>query len=385
MRGIINTTLLFLLIFEGCTTKKNTLPILQNPSPEKSTILKYATNFKVLNEGNHKIIEVIEPYSGAKSSLKYRLIPKIEKAENDGATFKEIIIYTPIETLVCTSTTHIAPLDMLNVSNKLTGFPSTHYISSEKVRSQVLSGKTIELGKDNDLNIELLIELSPEIVMSYSMTGDYGQLSTIEKIGIPVVQNAEYLEKTPLGRAEWIKFIALFFEKELQADSIFNEIEENYNYVKTTAKNTPSRPTVMSGVVYGDTWYVPGGGSWMAKFFRDAQTNYLWANEVSTGSLQLSFEGVYEKAQNADFWIGAGNYFSLDELKNTDHRYQNFKTFTTKSIFTYNARVIENGGNDYFESGFSRPDIVLSDLVKIIHPELLPSHKLYYFRELDKK
>jgi len=384
MKILNNMFLLLLLQFNGCIQEQNSSNI-KNDFIQNKITLKHASNFKISYEGSHKIIEVIQPYSEAKKSLKYRLIPKADKDKNKQNLYNEMVIYTPVETFVCTSTTHIAPLDMLGATDKLTGFPSTQYVSSEKVRKQVKSGKTIELGKDNDLNIELLMELSPDLVMSYTMNGNYDQLSSIERVGIPVVMNAEYLEKTPLGRAEWIKFVSLFFNMEMKADSIFDQIEKNYIKIRNTTTNLTNKPTIMSGIVYGDTWYVPGGKSWMAKFFRDAGTNYLWNNEQSTGSLQLSFEAVYEKSQNAEYWIGAANYFSLNELNNVDYRYTNFKAFETKNIYSYNARVIKNGGNDYFESGFSRPDIILSDLVKILHPELLPEHNLYYFRKLDEK
>lgn len=354
-------------------------------SPNYNTIqLKHATNFKVRYEGTHKIIEIVAPFPGAVKSLKYRLIPKFEQSIAQTQNYKEAIIYTPVETFVCTSTTHLAPLDMLDAEDKLIGFPSTQYISSESVRNQVKSGETIELGKDSDINIELLMELSPELVMSYTLTGNYTLLEPIRSVGIPVVLNAEYLEKTPLGRAEWIKFMALFFDKEKEADSIFNDIEKNYFRIQSMVDKQLTTPTIMSGIVYGDTWFVPGGQSWPAKFFRDAGGNYLWSNDQSSGSLQLSFEAVYEKVQYAEYWIGAANYFSLNELKEADHRYAHFDSFVSGNVYTYNARVVENGGNDYFESGFSRPDIILSDLVKILHPDLLPEYKLYYSRQLDK-
>lgn len=372
----------YLLLFSMCSAP------LSNDVNEKnqiapSTSLKYAKNFSVkyLEDGS-KLVEVKEPYKGATNSSQYWLVPK-DTTPKDSYENK-IVVEIPVDNLVCTSTTHITPLDLLGLSNKLIGFPSTQYISSETVRNQVKEGYTKELGKDSNLNTEMLIELSPEMVMSYSMTGDYSQLEPIERIGIPVVQNAEYLEETPLGRAEWLKFTALFFNKEREADSIFNVIEGNYNRVKEAVRTVDKRPTILSGVVYGDTWYVPGGNSWAGKYLKDAGADFLWKDSESSGSLQLSFEAVYEKAHDADYWIGVANYYSLKELKSTDDRYSNFSTFDNGALYTYNARAIENGGNDYFESGFSRPDIVLSDLVKIIHPELLPEHELYYYKKLDQ-
>ena len=348
-----------------------------------NTNIRHAKNFKVsYQDDGTKLVDVIEPYKGAPDPLRYLLVPKANELPEYHDN--RIVIRTPIETLVCTSTTHITPLDLLQVSNKLIGFPSTQYVSSEKVRKQVASGQTKELGKDNNLNTEMLIELAPEMVMSYTMTGDYSKLEPIERIGIPLVQNAEYLEETPLGRAEWLKFTALFFDKEQEADSIFSIIEKNYLDVQKAVLATENRPTILSGVVYGDTWYVPGGNSWAGKYFKDAGTHFLWKDTESAGSLQLSFEAVYEKANDAEYWIGAANYFKLEELQNTDDRYAQFDAYKNDKVYTYNARALENGGNDYFESGFSRPDIVLSDLVKILHPELLPDHELFYYRKLDK-
>ena len=344
------------------------------------TQLKHATNFSISYEGQHTLVSIQEPFKGASENVTYRLVPQ---RDTSSVIFEETVIRVPVQSLVCTSTTHIAPLDMLEVSNTLVGFPSTRYISSAKVREQVAAGQTKELGKDNDLNIEMVLDLAPELLISYTMTGDISRLKPLQRAGIPVVMNAEYLEQTPLGRAEWIKFMALFFGKEREADSIFAHIEKNYKTIRHKAWQRTEPPTIVSGIVYGDTWYVPGGRSWAAKFFNDAGTDFLWKNDSTTGSLQLSFESVFEKAQHATFWLGAANFYSLDELRKMDSRYTNFDAFKQGRVFTYNARAVENGGNDYFESGFSRPDLILRDIVKITHPELVPDDSLYYFRKLD--
>lgn len=371
----------FILIFIlACSTQPNKDVEVVD---KKEVKLKHATNFGITTEGTHKIVTINKPHSNATTPLKYRLIPKKEKQENVRLTYKETIIYTPIDKFVCTSTTHLAPLEMLGSEDKLIGFPSTQYISSSSIREQVEQGKTIELGKDSDINIELLMNLSPELVMVYSLSGDYSKLSPITNAGISMVINAEFLEETPLGRAEWIKFMSVFFDREKEADSIFNAIEKNYLRLTDAVQALDDKPTIMSGVVYGDTWFVPGGKSWAAKFFNDAGGDFLWSDNETIGSLQLSFEAVYEKAQNASLWIGAANYYSLNELEEQDNRYSNFNAFKKGDVFTYNARAMVNGGNDYFESGFSRPDLVLNDLVKIIHPELETDHELFYFRKLN--
>jgi iron complex transport system substrate-binding protein len=372
-------SIVFLFVF-GCHSSQTTSDerILHSTSDD---YLQYAKGFKVTSFDDIKLVEIREPFKGDTQGLSYWLIPKGMTVPD--SLSNKTIIRTPIESLVCTSTTHITPLDLLEESDKLIGFPSTQYISSEKVKSQVENGITREVGRDNNLNVEVLLDLSPEVLMTYSMTGDYSHLTPFERSGIKVIQNAEYLEETPLGRAEWIKFMALFFDKEKEADSIFQIIADSYNSTLKLVESQEKDPTVFSGIVYGDTWFMPGGRSWAGKFFKDSRADFLWKNTPESGSLELSFEAVFEKAYQADYWIGAANYYSLDALKGADQRYSRFEAFSKKQVFTYNARQIPNGGNDYFESGFTRPDIVLKDLVKIIHPDLMPEHMLYYYRKLD--
>jgi iron complex transport system substrate-binding protein len=251
------------------------------------------------------------------------------------------------------------------------------------MRARIDSGKVTDLGVDKGLNMERLVMLKPDMVMGYLLSGDYGQFKKMEELGVNVVLNAEYLEKHPLGRAEWIKYVALFFNKEDQADSIFNAIEEEYNRTRQLVEPISSRPTVMSGVVYGDAWFLPGGQNYAAKLLKDAGCSYLWEDDDSNGFLQLSFESVYEKAHDADFWIGVASYNSRKEIMDADHRYSKFRPFIQGNVYTYNARTGVKGGNEYLELGYLRPDIILKDLVRIVHPQLLPTYELYFHRKLQ--
>ena len=177
--------------------------------------------------------------------------------------------------------------------------------------------------------------------------------------------------------------MALFFGKEREADSIFNVIEHEYLTTQKLTTSTNSRPTVLSGIVYGDTWFMPGGKNYAAKLLTDAGTQYLWSNTDTNGFLELSFEAVYEKAKDADLWIGVGSFTSLSEIESTENRYAMFKPFKSRSVYSYNARKGAKGGNEFLELGYLRPDIILKDLVKIAHPSLLPNHDLYFHRRLD--
>jgi iron complex transport system substrate-binding protein len=369
--------LLFTIIFAGCTSRSS-----ENAAPggsSASMIIKYATGFKVSPLGNAKLVEVTYPFQGASSGYKYLLVPK---GEEPPPAPEARIVYTPVESIVCTSTTHIPLLDYLGETQSLIGFPTTDYISSEKMRQRIAAGKVMELGIDNGLNLERLAVLNPGLVMGYSMSADYGQFRKIEALGIPVVINGEYLEQHPLGRAEWIKFMGLFFNKERQADSVFSAIEKNYLETKAAVTGASDRPAVLSGIVYGDAWFLPGGENYAARLFRDAGCLYVWKDNDSNGFLQLSFESVYEKAHDADLWVGTGTFKTLEELRAADHRYARFKAFQKKQVYNYDARIGSTGGNEYLELGYLRPDLILRDLVKIAHPETLPDHTLFFHRRL---
>jgi cobalamin transport system substrate-binding protein len=366
------------LLFYACSKEKNHEGILQD---SLAMSLKYAEGFTVTRIGAVKRVTITYPYQGATSGRTYLLVREGQTvpAKIAAAT----VIRIPVKSIVCTSTTHIPMLDYLGETEKLVGFPTLDYISSPKMRKRIDEGKVRELGVDKGMNIELLAALKPDMLMGYSLSGDYGQFKKIEELGIPVVLNAEYLEKHPLGRAEWIKFVALFFGKEKVADSIFNRIERDYLNTKALAGTATDHPTVVSGIVYGDAWFLPGGRNYAARLFTDAGCRYLWEDDPSHGFLQLTFESVYEKAHAADLWIGVGTYSSLDEIRDADQRYTAFKAFKTKNVYTYNARMGAKGGNEYLELGYLRPDIILKDLVKIAHPNLMPSYHLFFHKKLE--
>jgi iron complex transport system substrate-binding protein len=363
----------------SCSKGRDNSPEVAVGSPSQP--LKYAEGFTIAKIGAATKVTVNYPYQGATSGHTYVLVNKgdpVPEGISDAT-----VINIPLKSLVCTSTSHIPMLDYLGETDKLTGFPTLDYVSSPAMRERIDNGAIRELGIDKGMNIEILTALRPDAVMGYSLTGDYGQFKKIEELGIPVVLNAEYLEKHPLGRAEWIKFVSLFFNKEERADSIFNEIEKAYLETKSLAGSATERPTVLSGIVYGDAWFLPGGRNYAACLFQDAGCRYLWEGDSSHGFLQLAFESVYEKAHAADLWIGVASYSSLEEMRRADQRYAGFDSFRNARVYTYNARMGPKGGNVYLELGYLRPDIILKDYVKIAHPQLMREYSLYFHKKLE--
>lgn len=362
----------------GSATKEQKNESEAQPS---STIIKYATGFTVTNRDGARWVTVTYPFQGATSGYTYLLVDKNQPIpEHDAATH---VITTPVETVVCTSTTHIPLLDYLGETDRLIGFPSLDYISSSTMRKRIDAGLVQELGVDKGMNLEVLAALQPDMVMGYTMSSDFGQFKKVEELGSPVVINAEYLEKHPLGRAEWIKFMALFFNKEKEADSIFSAIETEYVNTAKLVQNLEPRPTVVSGIVYGDAWFLPGGQNYAAKILSDAGCDYLYKEDTSNGFLELSFESVYKQAIDVDLWIGVGSYSQLAEIAQADHRYTKLSAFKTKKVYTYNARIGATGGSEFLELGYLRPDIILKDLVKIAFPEVLPEYQLYFHKKLE--
>ncbi len=334
----------------------------QQPQKESSSspslLLRHATGFEV----TPNTIEVIEPWPGAQRQV-YPLPQNVQR-------------------VICTSTTHLHFLELLGLEDRLVGFPTTRYIYSEKIRKRVDDGEIRDIGPDGAINLELVLSLKPDLVIAFDAGNESGILQQIKEAGIPVMLNADYMEKTPLGRAEWLKFFGAIFDRERKADSVFHFIESNYIALRDQAAATAERPAIMTGVLLGETWFLPGGQNWLATFFEESGGKYVWGENQDRGWLELSFEAVYEQAGTASYWIGTATFSSREELLGADDRYHNFDPVSHDRVYNYDLRYRQNGGNDFFESAYARPDIVLADLIAILHPEVLPDHQPFYFGKL---
>lgn len=342
--------------------------------------VKYAEGFEVEIFENYKIITLKNPWPGSKKTFRYLLTKdksKISEKENYDA-----IVQIPVKRIVVTSTTHIPSLEMLDEAKTLVGFPNLSYISSVSTRTLIDDGNVLELGKNEDLNTEILIDLSPDVVVGFAMDSNNSAFSAIQSAGIPVLFNSDWTEVSPLGKAEWIKFFGLLFDKQEEADAIFEKIETDYLAAKKVAQKAINTPTVISGAMYRDIWYMPQGDSWAAQFIKDAKGNFLWSDTKGTGSLSLNLESVLDKGQEADIWLGPSQFISLNEIKKASAAYTQFKAFKTEEIYTYNLNKGATGGSIYFELAPNRPDLVLKDVIKILHPELLEDHALYFYEKL---
>lgn len=369
----------FFFLSISCKENKPTPSVV---SETNTTIeITHAKGFKINTFDTYKTITLSNPWPGAEKEFTYALISGHTQLPTS-ETF-DAVVQIPVKKMVVTSTTHIPSLEMLDETEALVGFPNCNYISSEATRKRIDAGFVKEVGKNEDLNTEVLIDLSPDLVVGFAIDGNNSTFSTLQKTGIPVLYNGDWTETSPLGKAEWIKFFGVLFGKEKQADSIFKAIETDYKEIKSLARKAKDKPTVVSGAMFKDVWYLPQGDSWAAQFINDANGDYLWKDSEGTGSLSLNLESVLEKGQNAQFWIGTSQFTSKQQLEETHQVYTHFEAFKNDKLYSTSNKKGATGGLLYYELAPNRPDLVLRDIVRILHPELLPSTELYFFTHLE--
>jgi iron complex transport system substrate-binding protein len=382
MKKISLLIFLSVLILISCKSNKEKEVTVSPPKTieYQELNIKYAKGFDIKTTTTGYDLMVKNAWPGSDSQFVYHLITG-DHDNNNTSQKKSNSIQTPVEKIIVTSTTHLPPLVLLGAENTLVGFPGTDYISAPKVRNLINQEKVQELGTTQQINLENTVLLNPDLVMGYSVTNENSWYKKIEHAGIPVVYNGEWVEEHPLGKAEWIKVFGVLYGKVKEADSIFNVIEREYNNTLELVKNT-TPPVVISGATWKDQWYLPYGSSWQGRILKDAGANYIYASTIGGGSLSYSIEKVLMDGHDAAYWIAPAQYTSYTEMLKDQPAYALFKAFKNRQIYTHALTVGTTGGVIYYEEASMRPDLVLRDLVKILHPNLQLDHELYFFKPL---
>ncbi len=367
---------LFFSILYGCQEKKSI-----GTQSFSENLMQHANGLAIYKYEGYYILKVSNPWPNANADYTYILKQKSAVVPDSLRQFPTII--TPVNRIIVTSTTHIPALEMLGVEKSLVGFPGTDYISPEKTRARIESNNVRNLGINQNLNTEIVIELQPDVIIAHGIDNNNPALDNLQKSGLKVILNGDWNEQSPLGKAEWIKLYGVLYGKTAEANKLFKGIEDSYNNTLALAKKATSRPTVLSGAIFANNWYLPQGESWAALLIHDAGGKYLWDDTKGTGSLSLPFESVYEKGKNADFWIGPGQFTSFKEMEDANMHYGQFAAFKNKKVFSYSIRKGKTGGVIYYELSQNRPDLLLKDFVKMLHPELLPKYDLYFYKKLN--
>ncbi|SMG32209.1 iron complex transport system substrate-binding protein [Dethiosulfovibrio salsuginis] len=344
--------------------------------------IKEASNLIIEEVEGHHMVTVPVPYYGASAPVRYLLVPKGEAAVQ---SIPDVVaVEVPLERVVIGTTSAVACLDVLGSLNSLIGLAGGKYVYTDSLRELNLPEVASDGGMSRSLDRERLISLSPGGFITYL----YGEeerrdVDFLAGCGIPVLFMAEYLEESPLGRAEWIKFIGLLVGKGEEAEAFFDKVASRYRELEALGALEQDRPVIMSGAPFGGTWYVPKGYSWPSILFRAAGGISMWDDLKGTGTAPMDLEAVLDRAVSADLWVNCGTWRSLDDGRSSGVPVEAISPFKAGRVYNNDNRINEHGGNDYYQLGVIRPDLILSDLLSIIHPLALPDHELVFYRKLQ--
>jgi len=350
---------------------------------KKFILNEYAKGFSLTKEENGlQILHVFPPFQNSADTLKYLIVKdgKVPESYSDHQ-----IIKVPSKNLVLTSTTQIAMVEALDKIESIGAITDPSFVFSPEIE-QALEEKSIKsAGQNGQLNLETILASGTDLVVSSAWsTAAYNAYTPLINANIPVVINAEWTEAHPLGRLEWIKVFGALLDETQLADSIFQSSKSEYLGLLSKVEDAEiDKPSVINGMPYQEAWSIAGGNSYVGTLLKDAGAHWHWENDTSAVSLQLDFETVYEVGEKAAYWIAPGRAHSKEQILTIDERFANFKSFKNGQIYNYHNRVNDAGLYDYFESGVVQPEIVLADLVKILHPEILPQYELFYFKKID--
>ena len=339
--------------------------------------LKYAENLTLIKGEGYTEARLRNPWDTTALLRTYILVDK--DSEMPKHLPEGTLVRTPLSKALVYTATHCNLIHELGTVKSIGGICELQYIKVPEIIEGCQNGTIVNAGEGTNPDMEKIIDLHPDALLlsPYENSGGHGQ---VEKLKIPIIECADYMETSALGSAEWIRFYGLLFGKEALADSIFAEVEKNYNEWKALATAQPVKPRLMCEVKSGSAWYVSGGRSTTGKLYADAGADYVFASYPNAGGVPLSFETVFDKAQDADVWLMKYNHptdKTYQSLQEDYAPYANFKAFKDKNIYYCNTAY-----RPYYEDFPFHPDRVLKDLIKIFHPSLLPEYELKYFSKL---
>lgn len=335
---------------------------------------QYARGFKVVHKEGYRLVDIQDPQNASSEVYRFALVPRGEKPEGVPADYT--VIEVPVRRVICMTSLQLSNFIKMGALDKVVGITSTRHLFNKEIKKQLKEGVTRKIGIEGNFDAEVIMDANPDLIfISPFKRGGY---DTMKEIGIPLVPHLGYKETTPLGQAEWIKFIAMFTGQEMEANEKFQAIATRYNELKKLTEGVTKRPVVFSGELHGSNWYAVGGKSFLAQLFRDAGAEYFLKNDSTSGGVTLDFETVYAQAEDADYWRILNSYkgdFTYDALKGVDPRYADFRAFRDKKVIYCNL-----GEKPFYESSTTEPEVVLEDMIKAFHPQLLPDHQPKYYQ-----
>lgn len=345
--------------------------------------LKYAKGFQILTSKNLTKISILSPWQKA-DNIKFDYFITDNDSIYQNFPEKDKIFKNKINKIVCLSTTHIGYLDIINKKQTIVGLSGTDYVFDDYLCDKISNNQIIDVGYDQNINYEIILTLKPDAVFIYGIESDVSsRISKLKDLGIKTVFVSEYLEETPLARAEWIKFFGYFFNETDITEEYFNFVENEYHKLLRTSDTILYRPKILINVPYNGIWWLPGGKSYMAEFIKDAAGFYPWNENMQKESFSVDFENIFLKSKDAAILINPGIYNKIADIISIDERITNIEAVKNKNVYNNNKRTNSKGGNDFWESGNVKPHIILEDLMKIFHPNIFSEDSLFFYLKLD--
>ena len=339
--------------------------------------IKYAKGFWLEEREGYVVLNIKDPQESSHTHYQYALVPRGSTVQ----TPKDLpVVALPVRSAICMTSLQLSNFIKLGAMDRVVGITSTRFLFNKDMQRQVDEGLTRRIGIEGNFDNEVIMSINPDLMLiSPFKRGGY---DAVKDIGIPLVPHLGYKEMTPLGQAEWIKFVGLLLGMEDVANREFDRIEQRYNSLKAMVGEVKYRPVVFSGELRGGVWYAVGGKSFLAQLVHDAGADYFLKDEPRSGGVTLDFETVYNQAESADYWRIANSFageYCYEALKAQDERYADFKAFKEKHVVYCNMRE-----KPFYESMPAEPEVVLADMIRVFHPEILPDHEPVYYDILKK-
>lgn len=340
--------------------------------------MKYSSLLQIVKHADYTVVMIRNPWDTLKVLHTYLLADR-EKPLPEHLP-EGTVVRTPLQKSVIYSSVHCSLWSELDELKGIGGVCGLEYIKLPQIQEGCRNGSIVNVGNSMNPDIERIIDLRPDAILlsPFENSGGYGRVG---KLNIPIIECADYMETSALGRAEWMRLYGLLLGKEAQADSLFAGIEKEYLTLTQQVKSQNlKRPTVISEMKNSSAWYIPGGNSTMGRLYQDAGADYVFASLSNSGSVPLAFETVFDRGGNADIWLIKYNQpqdKTYSELERDYAPYARFKAFQDRKVYGCNTNHVP-----FYEESPFHPELLLKDLIKIFHPELLPDYDLKYFSNL---
>jgi len=353
--------------------------------PVSGVASERAEHFSLEHFDGYKILSIREAWNGDLEKHRWLLLDSAFNEASLPDSLKKLpIIRIPVKKVIVLSTTAIAFMERLDLLDKIIAVESRNLIYSEKMQSLIDSFSIKQVGSGNALDLESILILQPALVLTFG-TGStlYDDYPRFKTANISAILTAEWMESHPMARFEWLRFFGVLFGKEREADSIFAETQKKYDSLVQLALSAAKKPLVLTGYPEGSEWLTGGGGSYVAKFLQDASAKYIWESNTQAGTLTLGIETALQSGMQAEFWLHPSLWTSRVEIMQNEPRISVLPVWQSGKIYQSSKRIGKNGSRDFYESAVANPHLVLADLIRIFHPEILPEHNFVYYEALE--